>query len=60
MNTNFNFQYEYFVLKDSSLILKCDSLIIRMRLHPYFLSSKAKKEVNQRNILDRLKRENKI
>lgn len=60
MNTNFNFRYEYFVLKDSSLILKCDSLIIRMRLHPYFFTFKNKKESNQRIILDRLKRENKI
>ena len=38
MNTNFH--YGYFVLKDSSLILKCDSLKIRMQLHPYFFIKK--------------------
>lgn len=60
MNTNFNFRYEYFVLKDSSLILKCDSLIIRMRLHPsFFTLKKAKKKPIKESSLISLKEKTK-
>lgn len=53
MNTNFNFRYEYFALKDSSLILKYDSLIVRMRLHPsFFYPQKQKKSIKEISSID--------